>query len=529
MSLIHPLHLVEIQELIARHLDTDSLLACLLVCKAWSVSFRPALWNIVVASSTGPDLFSPQNQPLLRHIRHLEYRIHPPESRLPTLGFTYLTSLKICPLRLGGDLTDVHLLWAPMTEILRTLSTGPFSTLELCSDTATEAFWNALASCTSLHTLILKNLTITSSVFMPFWRACHKVETLVLHNTTACANNHATLPWLRRTRLGRLRHIVLKDDSALRWSYALSLPWLRAPYLETVRCYSSGVELADVRRLDKEIGACIIARLEGRVFYYDRGLAQGQLYLDADGDEDPVETEQLRYLVPGKRIREFRCVLSRLGDPDYLARVISNMDTLEKFAVREVKHATRSLSTLSLHVETLVELDIWGSDLDQEALVTFLEKCPRLEVFVANSIDAEVVVKSRPWVCAGLRVLRVAFHAAQNSLYANMTEIDEKQEQVLVRLAGLSLLEGFHMPEYWYRCGLGRLRGLVHVQDVFMLLTLANDLKAADAKWMVEHWPMLKRVRVSSFDISVCIPVDVARVFEDRGIECVSLKDGKCP
>lgn len=43
MRLIHPLHLVEIQGLIANHLDTIDLLACVLVCKAWSNSFRRAL------------------------------------------------------------------------------------------------------------------------------------------------------------------------------------------------------------------------------------------------------------------------------------------------------------------------------------------------------------------------------------------------------------------------------------------------------------------------------------------------------
>lgn len=144
-----------------QRLNANGLLACMLVCKKWSNSFRLVLWNIVVTSSTGPDFFDPQSQPLLRHILYLE-------TQLPTLGFIHLVSLKICPLKTRGDLKDLNLLWTPIIAIIRTLSTRPISTINLCSDAATVEFWAALASCTRLRTFILKGLTIPPWMFPPF-------------------------------------------------------------------------------------------------------------------------------------------------------------------------------------------------------------------------------------------------------------------------------------------------------------------------------------------------------------------------
>ncbi|KAG0351415.1 hypothetical protein BG005_009137 [Podila minutissima] len=509
---------IEIQELIAQHLDTDSLLACLRVCKAWSISFSPALWNIVVASSSGPDFFAPQNQPLLRHIRVLDYHIRPLETQLPALGFTRLTTLKIGLSKFrtfAQQLNGSNALWTTMTAILHTLSQGPLSTLELSHGAPTEAFWDALASCTSLHTLVLKNLTITRSVFLPLWRTCCKVETLALHYMIVHPNSHTALPRFRRTRLARLRHVVLECGLGTRSTEAL-WPLLCAPYLETVRCGTFGMAL-----LVAETRDATMARREGRVFYRGGGMAQGELHLganDDDDDEDPAETEQLRGLVPGEMIREFRFVYPFNNRVGSLPEVIATIRALERFEVREVKGANRILAPLVQHVETLVELDILGCDLTQEALVLFLERCPVLQVFVANKIDTEFAVKT-PWVCTGLRVLRVEFYEAKTPLCAYLTAFGKRQEKLLKRLARMSYLKRFCMPEYWYRCGLERLQGLGNVQDVSFSLRTIVEMRRAHTIWMVEHWPRLKAVRVHSDDIGFYIPRDSAKVLKERGVQ----------
>jgi hypothetical protein len=81
-----------------------------------------------------------------------------------------------------------------MTVILPTLSSGLLSTLELRNDPATVEFWTALSACTAHHALILKNLTISGSVFPAFWGATFRVESFFLHNTVVNADdsNHTS-------------------------------------------------------------------------------------------------------------------------------------------------------------------------------------------------------------------------------------------------------------------------------------------------------------------------------------------------
>ncbi|KAG0351414.1 hypothetical protein BG005_009136 [Podila minutissima] len=540
MSIIYPLHPVEILQLIAQQLDSHDLLACILVCKVWSNSFRPVLWHTVVVSSSGPDFFAPQNQPLLRHIRVLDYRAHPHETLLPTLGFAHLTTLKICPLSLRCVLNDPIALWTNTTAVLHTLSQGPLSTLELSHSTATADFWNAAASCRHLRRLVLKYLDIACDVFQPFWRACHNVETLVLDNAVVYTGGSA-IHWNHK-RFARLKHIVLEgEDSALPESYVSSLPWLLAPYLETIYCSNKkGILPVDLNSLVAEIRDATQAAREGKAFYVGDGEAQeggggGELHL-ASGNNNasshPKIEHLLKGLVPGQRVREFMC--GNMSPPLYagdLHKIIRNMAALEKFCVRRLgrrPNIRHELAPLQQHVNTLVELDIWGCPLEHATLVGFLEQCPRLQVFVADCINAAWVTRSRPWVCAGLRKFRVQFHVYNGS---NMdTWFDKQQEMLLERLAGLPCLERLYVPEYWYRCGLEHLKGLAHVQDVYFGSSI-DELQEADARWMVEQWPELKTVRMPAPSVGTDsrMSVDSARVFEDHGVECLTILYGDCP
>lgn len=424
-----------------------------------------------------------------------------------------------------------------MTAIIHNLAHGPLSTLELCNDSATVEFWEALARCTALHTLILKNLRISGNVFPAFWRASFRFESLFLYNTMVNADdNHAPQHWYG-ARSRRLKHIVLEQNSVLRQSDLASLPWYCAPYLETERCSSGSVSRADMQALQLKIWRASIAARKGCVFY---GAGTGDqselLFLDQEDDEhlmgaEPCcDIEQLRGLIPGRKIREFQCVLPPLNCEFCLVPIIRNMDALEKFSVGPLRHARHELAPLQQHVDTLVELDLWHCNLAEATLVRFLEQCPRLQVFVANRIQAEAVVKSRPWVCTGMRQLRVPLQSTPMSqLHSPVPGLDEEHEQLLERLAGLPCLERFYMPKYWYRCGLDRLRGLAHVQDVYFTATSIISLEEVDARWMVEHWPALKTVRMPAHNIEHNLSLGAGRVFEDHGVECLQLVDGQCP
>ncbi|KAG0022194.1 hypothetical protein BGZ81_008634 [Podila clonocystis] len=497
MNIIHPLHLIDIQEALAAHVEWRDLPSCMLVCHSWRISFRPFLWRTVVVSSLGPDFSDTKAQALLRHTRDLDFRWLP-DSPLPILSFPHLTSLKISPVRL--DITNKHPLhpfWTSITDIILALgaSNTHLSSLELHLLQGTTDFWRALLTCTSLNSLTLSNLHIDRTLTYSFWRVASTVESITLRNATTEAHSHPFRP-LYRTPFVRLRHLVLKGSSSLRWLNGGNLPWLRAPNLETIRCSSPrAIAYMDITNLALEIKAATEAAAAGILFYGPRGAEnsvdydRGQFYDPWHGGptvwvvEDPDAFEQYRGIVPGKRIREFECVLPYTVSPHAMAVVVGNMDALERFVVHGLKEAMQALAPLEQHVETLVELDIRDCDLMSEKLVVFLEQCPRLQPF--------------------------------------LPELGEALEHLLERLAEFERLERFYMPEYWHRYGLDCLRRLTQVRDVQFTSTSVKKLSVVDAGWMVQHWPELTMVRIPVGDTDSKTSFEAMSVLTDHGVECL--------
>jgi len=145
-------------------------------------------------------------------------------------------------------------------------------------------------------------------MFLPFWRVCHLVETLSLHNATATAERSPVKHW-KRKRFARLKHIDLERDSMLRFNEGAYLPWLCAPHLETIRVRDSGsFSFFDKNILVTQISGATGATEGGTQYYFGGGLARGELYLENDDHEewmcpnfrDPVKTEQQRGLITEK-------------------------------------------------------------------------------------------------------------------------------------------------------------------------------------------------------------------------------------
>ena len=285
-----------------------------------------------------------------------------------------------------------------------------------------------------------------------------------------------------------------------------------------------------------EAKAATEAIAEGALFYgpseaesrvhYERGQFRDLWQGRNDMWDSEEGLEQYRGWVPGRRIRDFECVLP---DMHYsvMADVITNMEALERFVVHGVKDAMQALAPLRQHVETLVELDIRDCGLTSEMLVMFLEQCPQLEVFTADKVDAAVAVVSQPWTCASMRQLQIEFYSEPET--SSSSGFDEKQKWMIERLAGLLSLVRFCMPEYWHRGGLDPLKRLTRVQDVQFIPTSVEKLTAADAKWMVEHWPVLRTIRIPATHYNFQIPLDSARVLKYHGVEFRSVKESTCP
>lgn len=173
MNITHPLHLIEIQERVAKHVEWWDLHSCVLVCYSWSISFRPFLWCTVVVSSLGPDFSDSKVQDQLHRTRRFEFR-QLPDSPLPIRSFL-LTSLKISPV--GSNDTSKQHFWTSVTLIILS-SNIHLSSIELSRHQGTTAFWDALLTCTKLTSLSLSNLYIDRFITHKFWMVASAVESI---------------------------------------------------------------------------------------------------------------------------------------------------------------------------------------------------------------------------------------------------------------------------------------------------------------------------------------------------------------
>lgn len=414
MTNCHPLHLPEIQDLIAHHLDIPSLLASSLVCKDWCHSFRQVLWQSVATSPSGPNFDEPYAQDLLRHIRHLHVRIRLFDLPLPTYGYSCLASLKISPIDESHNVN----MWASLIEVVQNLAKrkdNPLSSIELNTQAGSLEFWLALSTCRRLRSLTLVDLLINEPKFPAFWKVCSTVESIHLRNTKAQAYGHPAEPAFRK-RFFRLKHLTMEGASALLWgglSGQSSLPWIRAPNLETVSL--TGEEIlrkSDLKNWVLDIEWANEAADLGSVFYGRNGIEYDLEYMYSssyeapdngsdivDGDEEDLDMEQYDGLIPGKKIHSFECRYPPLDYGGSMSTVIENMHLVQKMSINRLKSASRCLESLSEHLETLVELNIWQCYLPSTTVVMFLEECPLLQVFVGDVVGSGVVLESQPWVC----------------------------------------------------------------------------------------------------------------------------------
>ncbi|GJJ68400.1 hypothetical protein EMPS_00746 [Entomortierella parvispora] len=193
------------------------------------------------------------------------------------------------------------------------------------------------------------------------------------------------------------------------------------------------------------------------------------------------------------------------------------------------------------HLLTLRELDLYGcKDLSGAAIQSMLTTIPNLESFSANEVtDAEILEDDRPWVCLKLKVLNLRFLVRSSSSHgmicarlSTLTRLealisgtpsagfgstlrlllrgkeDEKEEKGEVEWSsgrgedgrgedgrGEDGREGDEEGDYGHeedkavRGGLDLLKGLKQLQ--VLILPPSDRPKAAEARWMLKHWPVL--------------------------------------
>lgn len=106
------------------------------------------------------------------------------------------------------------------------------------------------------------------------------------------------------------------------------------------------------------------------------------------------------------------------------------------------------------------------------------------------------MLKSRPWVCMGMKTFKVEFYSEKET--SDPLEFDQEQEHLLERLTGMPCLENFFITNHFYKFGFDRLRGLTQILDLWLPSKVFRKLTVADVEWMGQHWPQLKAIHAAS-------------------------------
>ena len=186
------------------------------------------------------------------------------------------------------------------------------------------------------------------------------------------------------------------------------------------------------------------------------------------------------------------------------------------------------------HLWTLRELDLYGcKDLSGVAIQSMLTTIPSLESFSANELtDAEILKEDRPWACLRLKVLNLRFLVRSSSSHemicarlSTLTRLEalisgtpsagfgstlrlllsgkgKEEEEEGEREAESRGVEGrvrddeeeeeeegHGEEDKAVRGGLDLLKDLKQLQ--VLILPPSDRPKAAEARWMLKHWPIL--------------------------------------
>ncbi|KAG0034638.1 hypothetical protein BGZ82_005654 [Podila clonocystis] len=530
MTFLYALDLHEILSLIAEFLDRRDIRSCTKVSKTWYNFFLPFLWRQVVVTQTGPN-FSHAHQ-LIHRIQRLDLRSSPVQSSVPTQGFSHLTALKISGLDHREHNHNNN--WPQLTSIL--LNLGPTNTLQsfdLCDSSASPDFWTALSQCPRLASLTLTRSTVPAPAFSAFWDTCAALEAIHVESVEICSGGMPLPKLPRRNNSGaflRLKHLThtyvhlcpkrsehqdQDHDQAQDVEDPVIFPWTFAPHLETLCLVDWSHRSAPTFSLShmvEDIRLAQEAAAAGRHYYFKHSNG----------------------LIPFSNLHTLAIHSQRCRDR-YIAFLIDTIDILHRITLEFSGPALQTFCALGRHKRHLTEVDVRFCDVDSVQVLTLLASCEKLEVLAATEIRVQDVVYCRkPWVCLGLKKLRVdivvdtASSSSSSSSSSSGAEITNAAQAVfgcigqLVQLESLDISGGMMSDQQWQMhlkvdIGLGRLQGLKELRHLRARGSMFDEMSVADAEWMVHHWPQLETFQICNTDAYLASSV-VGMVFVLAGV-----------
>ncbi|KAF9118748.1 hypothetical protein BGW39_000909 [Mortierella sp. 14UC] len=195
------------------------------------------------------------------------------------------------------------------------------------------------------------------------------------------------------------------------------------------------------------------------------------------------------------------------GSDEELAALIGYLPPLKHLRLSSWKFGPTCYNVLrDRHLASLRTLSIPGSNWHSSRInMSVLQHFVHLEEFEASfTCLRDLLVGPRPWVCQGLRRLRVNFESdpdrqgLTNLLFHWLSKMTQLEELDISRYPRAVCTHRSRYYGQWPQFTLGvryfeRLATLKQLK-IFRFHGVAQRLKACDVEWMLKHWPMLEEL-----------------------------------
>ncbi|KAK3823472.1 MAG: hypothetical protein J3Q66DRAFT_425430 [Benniella sp.] len=457
----HPLLLPEILFRVSLYLDAEDVLACSHVSKAFQAAFAPSPYQLMFGK------YCTMIESLLIK--------GPPLDRL--FDTTYWDSCKALVRQNSArlqSLTMIH--WN-----------------KSCSGQKMPK-WIPLSECAqfkNLHSLSVKGGSIDKERRALYWRVFENLESLTLESIyvapppsiTNVKTSESNLPATRFPNLRKLALNCLVGTDPVR-----QLEWFICvcPILQTLEWTLRSTTSLPVQFVHRFV--------EMTWPQLDSITIKGDLNEDAQDNYIPI----LQAAQQPFKVLEINVQL--LLPSVFVLLRQSHFKTLLKV---DLSLATATPHLGMVYLESVAE---WVQEV--------LESCPLLEHLTANVISAHDIINGKPWVCLGLKELKViidmGFGRTRRDRGLKRPKITESEQSLcsavfeqLGRLDQLRVLDlrchywPVEMEDYFplpleLRLGLGQLSRLKDIEVIGF--HGSQDIRMTDVEWMLQQWPYLTEI-----------------------------------
>ncbi|KAK3805568.1 MAG: hypothetical protein J3Q66DRAFT_422841 [Benniella sp.] len=466
MSSKDPLKLPEIMDMVASHLNKSDLALCVCVSKSWRDIFLPHRWRSIHRTFEKEDYSKERSGPTqeaLHNHRHLvqELTIEGPIRMDDMCTHQNLHTLRIQFFKYG---MNRYVEWRAVDWDL-TEKSPVLHSLSLYHLDVDTPLCQKILEHHRLRSLELEQAYIRGNAASKFWEACKRLESLCMRKVTF---DGSSMPIHRDTVFERIRNLVL-EQGQMNWDL-MFVPF-HCPMLETLEWKAPYFTVRILIHRPLQMDRWDVIRSLGTTSY-----SRPESYLESGWDS------------------KWAALIEAIGH---------SFGSITHFKHTHGKFGPQSSKALSFHFNTLVRLDIQGSNPDISSMTrAVLCSCPKLEHLFSGNIFARDIVQDKPWVCQSLRVLRVGFRVGETD--------QDLQPLIFERLSSLVRLELLDMDlsysndcdgvlHFRMDCGLGQLATLKKMTWVsFPYCRYANmmqRLEMEDVEWMMNNWKNLKAIR----------------------------------